>query len=98
MYQKKIKFVNSILFRMSLWVLGFGVGGILLITCFVRLQMRYNIEKQVTEEMQQIRDNTLLYVHQILLLNNAVVEEEGFEECVQAVKEQLKSKIGRAHV
>ncbi len=91
MYQKKIKFVNSILFRMSLWVLGFGVGGILLITCFVRLQMRYNIEKQVTEEMQQIRDNTLLYVHQILLLNNAVVEEEGFEECVQAVKEQLKS-------
>ncbi len=76
---------------MSLWVLGVGIGGILLITCFVRLQMRYNIEKQVTEEMQQIRDNTLLYVHQILLLNNEVVGEEGFEESVRAVMQQLKS-------
>lgn len=76
---------------MSLWVLGVGIGGILLITCFAGLQMRYNIEKQVTEEMQQIRDNTLLYVHQILLLNNAVVGEEGFKESVRAVKEQLKS-------
>lgn len=62
-----------------------------MITCFVRLQMRHNIEKQVTEEMQQIRDNTLLYVHQILLLNNEVVGEEGFEESVRAVMQQLKS-------
>ncbi len=91
MYRKKIKFYNSILFRMSILVLGLGAGGILLITCFVKMQMRYNIEKQVTEEMQQIRDNSLLYVHQILLLNNAVVEKEGFEECVQSVMEQLES-------
>lgn len=55
---------------MSLWILGLGIGGIVLITCFVKIQMQYNIEKQVTEEMQQIRDNSLLYVQQILLLNN----------------------------
>lgn len=76
---------------MSLWVLGVGIGGILLITCFVRFQMRYNIEKQITEEMQQIRDNTLLYIHQILLLNNDIVGEEGFEKSVRAVKQQLRS-------
>lgn len=91
MYRKKTKFTNSILFRMSLWVLGIGIGGVFLITCFVRMQMRHNIEKNVTEEMRKIRDNSLLYVHQILLLNDAVVEEEGFRQCIQAVEEQLKS-------
>lgn len=91
MYQRKTRFLNSILFRMSLWVLFLGACGIFLITCFVKMQMRYNIEKQITDDMQQIRDNSLLYVHQILLLNDAVVDEDGFEQCIQAVDGQLKS-------
>lgn len=76
---------------MSLWVLLLGAGGIFLITCFVKMQMRYNIEKQITEDMLQIRDNSLLYIHQILLLNDAVVDEDGFAQCIQAVEGQLKS-------
>lgn len=76
---------------MSLWVLLLGAGGIFLITCFVKMQMRYNIEKQITEDMLQIRDNSLLYIQQILLLNDAVVDKDGFAQCIQAVEEQLKS-------
>lgn len=91
MCQRKIRFADSILFRMSLWVLGILFGGIFLIICFVQMQMRYNIEKQITGEMQQIRDNSILYVHQILLLNDAVIEEEGFKQCIGMIESQLKS-------
>lgn len=91
MYQKKTRFVNSILFRMSLWVLLLGAGGIFLITCFVKMQMRYNIEKQITDDMQQIRDNSLLYVRQTLLLNDEMVDGDGFGQCIQEVEGQLRS-------
>ena len=91
MCRRETRFASSILFWMSLWVLGLGIGGILLITGFVRIQMRHNIEKNITEEMEKVRDNSLLYVHQILLLNDAVVEEEGFRQCIRAVEEQIKS-------
>ena len=91
MCRRETRFASSILFWMSLWVLGLGIGGILLITGFVRIQMRHNIEKNITEEMEKVRDNSLLYVHQILLLNDAVVEEEGFRQCIREVEEQIKS-------
>ncbi len=76
---------------MSLRVLVIGVFGVFLVTGFVRLQMRRNIEQQITDEMLQIRDNSLLYVHQILLLADEVVDEEGFKRCIKEVKGQLKS-------
>lgn len=88
---RRNSFVNSILFRISVWILVFGVVSIFAITHFVKLQMRYNIEKQITEEMLRVRDNSEIYIHQLLLINNSRIDEEGFSESVEEIQEQLKS-------
>lgn len=87
---RRNRFVNSILFRISAWILFFGIASIFIITHFVKMQMRYNIEKQVTEEMLRVRDNSEIYIQQLLLINNSRIDETGFSESVKDIQEQLK--------
>lgn len=68
---RKNRFTSSILFRISAWILFFGAASIFFVTDFMKTQMRNNIEKQVTEEMLRVRDNSELYVRQLLLLTTA---------------------------
>ena len=88
---RKNRFTSSILFRISAWILFFGAASIFFVTDFMKTQMRNNIEKQVTEEMLRVRDNSELYVRQLLLLNDCQIDGEGFEECAEEIEEQLKS-------
>lgn len=88
---RKSRFVNSILFRISAWILLFGIASILIITHFVKMQMRYNIERQVTEEMLRVRDNSEIYIRQLLLINNCRIDETGFSESGKEIQAQLKS-------
>lgn len=91
MYRKKRRFYHSILFRISLWILISGIAGMLLVAYFVRIQMQYHIEKQITEEMQRVRDNSLLYVQQILLLNDSRMDAAGFELYRNEIEKKLNS-------
>lgn len=61
----------------------------LLVAYFVTIQMRYHIEKQITEEMQRVRDNSLLYVQQTLLLNDSRMDEAGFRQYRDEIAGQL---------
>ena len=77
---RKNKFFHGILFRMSVWVFLFGFASILIVSYVVKVQMRRNIEKQITEEMESIRSNSELYVRQILMINSAPIDAAGFEQ------------------
>lgn len=87
---RKNKFFHGILFKMSVWVLLFGFASILAVSYVVEAQMRRNIEKQITEEMESIQSNSELYVRQILMINSAPVDAAGFEQCVYEIEQQLK--------
>lgn len=75
---------------MSVWVFLLGFVSVLIVTYVVKAQMRQNIEKQITEEMESIQSNCELYVRQILLINSASISETGFEQCAYEVEQQLK--------
>ena len=89
MYRKKHSFFHSILFRISLWILLPGIAGMFLVAYFVGIQMRYHIEKQIMDELQRVRDNTLLYVRQTLLLNDSRMDAAGFELYRNEIEQQL---------
>lgn len=91
MYRKKRRFFHSILFRVSLWILLPGIAGMFLVAYFVEIQMRYQIEKQIMEELQRVRDNSLLYVRQTLLLNDSRMDAAGFELYQNEIEKQLIS-------
>ena len=91
MYQKKHSFFHSILFRISLWILLPGIAGMLLVVYFVGIQMQYQIEKQITEEMQRVRDNILLYVKQTLLLRDSRMDAVSFKLYKNEIEKQLSN-------
>ena len=96
MHRKKRSFFHSILFRSSLWIVLPGIAGMFLVAYFVGIQMRYQIEKQITEEMQRVRDNSLLYVQQTLLLNDSRMDAVSFQLYKNEIEEQLR-KMGLAN-
>lgn len=91
MHRKKRRFFQSILFRISLWILLPGIVGMLLVAYFVGIQMQYQIEKQITEEMQRVRDNSLLYVRQTLLLTDSSMDAAGFKLYRDEIEKQLSN-------
>lgn len=91
MYQKKVKLWNRILFRMSIWILLLGIASVFIVFYFVKIQMQRNMEKQITEELQMLQENSELYVRQILLLKNNYITETGFLQYLDEIKEQLRS-------
>ncbi len=91
MYRKKRSFFHSILFRISLWILLPGIAGMLLVAYFVGIQMQYQVEKQITEEMQRVRDNSLLYVQQTLLLKDSRMDAASFKLYKNEIEKQLSN-------
>ncbi len=91
MHRKKRSFFHSILFRISLWILLPGIAGMLLVAYFVGIQMQYQIEKQITEEMQRVRDNSLLYVQQTLLLEDSRMNAVSFKLYKNEIEKQLNN-------
>ena len=91
MHRKKRSFFHSILFRISLWILLPGIAGMLLVAYFVGIQMRYQIEKQITKEMQRVCDNSLLYVRQTLLLKDSRMDAASFKRYRNEIEKQLSN-------
>jgi signal transduction histidine kinase len=75
---------------MSVWVFLLGFASIWAVAYVVKTQMRQNMEKQITEEMEGVQSNSELYVRQTLMINNASIDEEGFEQCAYEIEHQLK--------
>ncbi len=91
MYRRKHRFFHSILFRISAWILALGLIGMLSVAYFARMQTQYRLEKQITEELMRVRDNSLLYVRQTLLLNSNQMDRASFAEYKREIVNQLKS-------
>ncbi len=91
MHRRKRSFFHSILFRISLWILLPGIAGMLLVAYFVGIQMRYQIEKQITKEMQRVCDNSLLYVRQTLLLKDSRMDAVSFKRFRSEIEKQLSN-------
>lgn len=91
MHRKKRSFFHSILFRISFWILLPGIAGMLLVAYFVGIQMKYQIEKQIMEEMQRVRDNSLLYVQQTLLLKDSRMDADSFKLYKNEIEKQLSN-------
>lgn len=91
MYRRKHRFFHSILFRISAWILALGLVGMLSVAYFARLQAQYRMEKQITEELVRVRDNSLLSIQQTLLLNSSQTDQESFVEYRREIADQLKS-------
>lgn len=90
MCRKKRRFFHSLLFWISVWILVIGLAGMLLANYFVRVQMRYQVEKQITEELLRVRDSSLLYIQQTLLLNDSLMDAGGFERYRSEIEDMLK--------
>lgn len=69
MCRKRFKVFHSILFWISIWILVIGLTGIAAVHYFMGVQMEYQMEKQITEELLRVRKNGLLYIRQTMLLN-----------------------------
>ncbi len=90
MYRRKRRFFHSILFRISIWILALGVAGMLLVTYFVKIEMRRRMEEQITEELLRVQDNSLLYVQQTLLLKDSRIDADGFAQYQNEIAKQLE--------
>lgn len=86
MCRKKLKIFHSILFWISTWILIIGLTGIALVHYFMRIQMQYQMENQITEELLRVRENGLLYMRQTTLLNKGQL----FEMYGGEIEEMLK--------
>lgn len=91
MYRRRHRFIHSILFRVSVWILALSLIGMLSVTYFARLQAQYSMEKQITEELVRVRDNSLLYVQQTLLLNSNQIDQVSFMEFKREIAAQLRN-------
>lgn len=75
MCRKKLKICHSVLFRISVWILLIGLTAMALVHYFMEIQMRYQMENQITEELLRVRENGLLYMRQTMLLNKGQMFE-----------------------
>ncbi|MCI5648213.1 MAG: ATP-binding protein [Fusicatenibacter sp.] len=88
--RRKIRFWNGIRFRITAGLL------FLVLLCSILLYLaatemtRRNMEQQVILDLQQLSDNTEVYVRQILMLNNQNNDEEGFQNCAAEIIEELR--------
>ncbi len=54
-------------------------------------QLEKNRENQIARELQVIRENTEIYVRQLLLLNDANNDEESFRKISKEIEKELKN-------
>lgn len=67
-----------------------GFVSVLIVIYVMKTQIRQNIEKQIMEEMETIQSSAQLYVRQILMINNASIDGDGFEQCAYEAEQQLR--------
>ncbi len=72
----------------------FLISGIFLYLMTER-QLQKNREDQITRELQTIRENTEIYVRQLLILNDANNDEESFNLLSENIVQEIYGSSGR---
>ena len=99
MYHKKSREKRTIRFgirmQMTAGLLAvFLVSGIFLYWMTDR-QLTNSREEQIIRELQSIRENTEIYVRQLLILNNANNDEESFNKLAETIVQEMYGSSGR---
>lgn len=58
-------------------------------------QLQKSREDQIIRELQTIRENTEIYVRQLLILNNANNDEESFDNLAETIVQEMYGSSGR---
>ena len=87
--KKRVRFWNSIRFRVFTGlILTFGVGGLILCLT-VENQLNQNLEQRIQEECISLRTNAQIYSRQILMMRGENNNLAGLTNCAQEILTEL---------
>lgn len=90
MSRNKESFRLGIRFQMALTLSAVFLAGGCILYGGIHAQLWNNQEAQIIRELQGIQENTLIYVRQLLMLNNANNDEEGYRQIAGDIARELK--------
>ena len=61
----------------------------------IHARLRQSLEEQIIRELQSRQENTLIYIRQLLMLQNANNDEEGYRQIAEDIVRELKPLGGR---
>lgn len=95
MFRKKGKIRFGIRFQMAMGILVVFWIGVLAMYWEIHTQIQRSQEEQITQEMQEIRENTRIYVRQLLMMNNANNDEASYRQIAGDIAREMHSMSGR---
>lgn len=95
MFRKKGKIRFGIRFQMAMGILVVFWIGVLAMYWEIHTQIQRSQEEQITQEMQEIRENTRIYVRQLLMMNNANNDEASYRQIAGDIAQEMHSMSGR---
>lgn len=99
MYHKKNQKKETIRFgirmRMTAGLLAVFLASGAFLYWMTDRQLEKSREDQIIRQMQSIRENTEIYVRQLLMLNDANNDEESFNSLAETVVQEMYSAAGR---
>ncbi len=81
--------------QMTLILLILFVAGGCILYGSIHARLQQNLEEQITRELQNRQENTLIYIRQLLMLQNANNDTEGYRQIAEDIVQELKPLGGR---
>ena len=92
---KKVRFWNSLRFRVSAGlILTFGAGGLILCLT-VQSQLNRSLTQRIQKECNDLRLDSQIYSRQIFMMRGENNDEEGMIHCSQEILNELSRTNGR---
>lgn len=76
--------------QMVLIFLAVFLAGGFILSGSIHARLQQNLEEQITRELQGREENTLIYIRQLLMLQNANNDEEGYRQIAENIVQELK--------
>ncbi len=95
MFRRKEKIRFGIRMRMAAGLLAVFLAGGLFLYWSIHTQIARSQENQISQELQELRENTRVYVRQLLIMNNANNDEESYRQIAGDIARELYSSGGR---
>ena len=95
MFRRTGKIRFGIRVRMAAVLLAVFLAGGLFLYWSIHTQIARSQENQISQELQVIRENTRVYVRQLLIMNNANNDEESYRRIAGDIARELYSTGGR---
>lgn len=81
--------------QMAIVLLAIFLAGGYILYGMIHTRLRQNQEEQIIRELQVIQENTLIYVRQLLMLNNANNDEESYRQIAEDIAQELRLLGGK---